>query len=239
MRSFEKSVWWSVGLLLFAGSAAAAQDPPAAVPADSVAPAEAIAPAPGPATVLHGMPQMGFYAAPFSRFGYVRQQLAVYPGMRLGVVLDQSFAIGVSVGLLGNHIALDTVPGKDLSLKYGGLELEALIFPRKVVNGSLRVLGGAGLLSAGPPPLVAPGEAPAADPPGAEGTESAPTPTLASAEKILIVEPGAEVTLNLSSMLRFSVGWSYRLVRGVDSALIGNDDLSGWLGSLTMRIAMY
>ncbi len=227
MRAFQKPVRWGIGLLLLATAPAVAQDPPTAVPADTIAPPSATA------TLLHGMPQMGFYAAPFSRFGHIRQQLAVYPGMRLGVVLDQSFAIGVSAGLLANQVALDTVPGKDLDLKYAGLELEALIGPRKVVNGSLRVLAGAGLLAAGPP---APGAAPVPDP--AEGG-SGSAPALAASEKILIVEPGVDVTLNLSAMLRFSFGWNYRLVRGVDSALISNDDLSGWLGSFTIRIAMY
>jgi len=171
---------------------------------------------------------MGFYAAPFSRFGYVRQQLAVYPGMRLGVVLDQTFAVGISAGLLANQLALDTIPGSDLSLKYGGLELEAIIGARQLVHGSLRVLGGAGLLSAGPP-------LPGADPGTGEGT----TPAVAPSEKILIVEPGAEITLNLSRMLRLGLGWNYRLVRGVDSALISNDELSGWLGSFTLKIAAY
>ena len=52
-------------------------------------------------------------------------------------------------------------------------------------------------------------------------------------------EPGAELTVNVSAMLRLSAGWSYRLVRGVDSALLSNEDLSGWLGSVTIRIAMY
>lgn len=226
MRSFEKSAWWSVGLLLLAHAAAMAQEVPPPVTGDSI-PTQT-----GPATLISGMPAMGIYAAPFSRFGHIRNQLAVYPGMRLGVVLGRSLAVGVSGGILANHVALDTIPGNDMSLKYAGLELEGLIFPQKVINGSLRVLGGAGLLSAGPAP--AGGD-------GGDGGDSggAAAPALAPAEKILLIEPGAELTVNVSAMLRLSAGWSYRLVRGIDSTMLTNDDLSGWLGSFTIRIAMY
>ncbi|MCG8468705.1 MAG: hypothetical protein MJB57_10935 [Gemmatimonadetes bacterium] len=224
MIRFERTVWWSIGLLLLASAPAVAQIPEDAAPADT------IETRPGPATLLSGMPEMGFYAGPFSRFGYVENQLAVYPGMRLGVVLGRTLAIGLSGGLLANHIALDSIPGNDLSLEYGGLELEGIIGSDHLIHGSVRALIGPGLLSAGPAPVDA--EAPA-------GGEAAAEPALAPSELILIFEPAAELTLNVSRMLRFSFGASHRIVRSVDSPHIANDDLSGWLGSFAIKIAAY
>jgi len=229
---FERVPWWSVGLMLLASTPVLGQNPTEGAPADTAVTIES---QPQTATLLHGMPEMGFYAAPFSRFGRIANQLAVYPGMRLGVVLGQTIGIGVSGGLLINHIALDTIPGNDLKLKYGGLELEGIIGARKLVHGSVRVLAGPGLLSAGPPLPAAPG-APGAEAPAGEESAAAPT---APTEMILIIEPAVEVTLNVSRMLRFAFGANYRVVRGVDSSFIGNDDLSGWLGSFTLKIAAY
>jgi hypothetical protein len=198
-----------VALLALAAavSPVVAQDPPPAGP-DTLTRS-------GPATLIRGLPRIGAYAAPFVRFGQIDDQLAVYPGLRVGALLGSSFGIGLSAGLLANEIGLDSIPGKDLALKYGGLEVEVIVGANRIVHPSLRILGGAGLLEAGPL------DRPEGDP-------------LADSEKILIVEPGAELTLNLSTFIRLAFGGSYRWVRGVDSPDITNEDLSGWLGSVAI-----
>ncbi len=231
MIRFERVSWWSIGLLLLAGSPAVAQEP--AGGQAEAAPVDTVEVRPGPATLLSGMPALGFYAGPFSRFGRIRNQLAVYPGMRLGVVLGSTLGIGLSGGLLANHIALDTIPGNDLKLKYAGFEIETIVGARKLVHASIRMLAGPGLLSDGSAPA-----APAADA-GAPAGETASADTGSGTEMILILEPALEVTLNLSRMLRLSVGANYRTVRGIDGTFVTSQDLSGWLGSFAIKIAAY
>ncbi len=243
--------WTVLAVGLAMGVPLAAQASPATpqeVPAPEEGPAPDSLPADPspPRTLIRGASLSGFFLSPNAKVSRVGSRLAVFPGVRLGAILNRTVAVGLGLSLLANDVALTEVPSRDLELYYGGLEVELIAASNSVIHGSLRVLGGGGLLKVSLP--GGDGEAGGADAGDAGGGGAGDggggdgTPSGAPgrpAEKILVVEPAADLTLNLTRMLRLSLGGGYRWTRAVDAAEVGNDDLTGWFAALSLRVGRF
>ena len=50
-----------------------------------------------------------------------------------------------------------------------------------------------------------------------------------------VVEPGLELEVNVTRVLRMAIGGSYRMVRGRDLSTVSDNDLSNWAGNFSLR----
>ena len=56
---------------------------------------------------------------------------------------------------------------------------------------------------------------------------------------ILVVEPGAELEINVTRFLRIGLGGSYRIVENVDITDVSNKSLSGFSGNFSLKFGSF
>ena len=174
-------------------------------------------------TLINGPIESGGFGGPVIKIGSLNGEVAMLVGGRGGWIVNHSFIIGGGgYGLVNNVKA--KVPGpygeRYLNFGYGGLELEYVSEPHRLINFSFQTLIGAGGLSW-------------RDPDVRVGMSNSNDDTF------FIVEPGVNATLNVTTYFRISGGISYRYISGVQSPAAGNPDLSGPSGVLTFRFGKF
>lgn len=121
-----------------------------------------------------------------------------------------SHSIGIGFGATGfiNEFHYEPSLDREVSLAggYGGLYIEPILFPRFPIHLSFPVLFGAGGIS-----YVS-----------KEGSQN--NNLIEDSEAFLLIEPAAELELNLTSFCRFAVGASYRFPTSFDVGLSGTPE---------------
>ena len=178
------------------------------------------APAEPEETLMSGEVTHGGYGGPRVAYGRVAGKDAVFVGGEGGWIVNHQFIIGGGgYGLATQQAA----PGEfaatdDLSFGYGGFMLGYTLFSDKLFHGTLTALVGAGGI-------------------GSHRRGSGDASSLQDA--IFVLEPAATFELNVARFFRTGLAVSYRWVRGVESAGIGNADLSGVMGSLVLKFGKF
>jgi hypothetical protein len=136
---------------------------------------------------------------------------AVLVGGRGGWIIDHRFILGGAGYGLASEIETDTrIDGREVSLQmaYGGLWLEYVLRPRKIIHFSVHALFGNGIA----------------------GLTFADTEKEIDHDHFFVIEPGLTMTLNVARFLRIGTGVCYRHVSGLDLAPLHNKDLAapGW-----------
>jgi hypothetical protein len=174
-------------------------------------------------TLINGPIENGGFGGPVLKIGSFNGETAILVGGRGGWIVNHSFIIGGGgYGLVSNVKAkvLGPFGERYLNFGYGGLELEYVSNPDRLINFSFQTLIGAGGLSWRDDEMKA-------------GLHISDTDTF------FIVEPGVNATLNVTPYFRISGGVSYRFISGVQSAASSNPDLSGPSGVLTFRFGKF
>ncbi len=169
-------------------------------------------------TLVSGDIKHGGFGGPTLRFGQVLGETAVLVGGRGGWLIDQHFVLGGGGMGLSSEIsvpvpALQTLYDK-VFLGYGGVYLQYIFWPEKVVHmtlGSLFASGGVGY-----------------SPIDNDFIQDIST-------SIWVIEPEISAELNITSFMRLLGGVSYRAVTGVDIVGMTNADLSGINGVLMLE----
>ncbi|RMH53747.1 MAG: hypothetical protein D6685_15440 [Bacteroidetes bacterium] len=169
----------------------------------------------------------GVFAAPVVRWTVFDGDAAMLAGGRVGWILHvhprHALVLGGGgYGLVTRHrVAGVTRNGRPMYLTfgYGGLELEYVHRPRRLLHPTVQVLvgaGGVGYREA----LVDGGRTGALEP-------------------FFVVEPGVRVVLNVTPHLRLGLGGGYRFVRGVRLPPLGAADLSRAAGVVSVRVGRF
>jgi len=174
-------------------------------------------------TLINGPIESGGFGGPVVKVGSFNGETAILVGGRGGWIVNHSFIIGGGGYGLVNDVKAK-VPGpygeRYLNFGYGGLELEYVADPERLINYSFQALIGAGGLSWRDQDVQI----------GMRNSDN---------DTFFIVEPGVNATLNVTPYFRISGGVSYRFISGVQSPASTNADLSGPSGVLTFRFGKF
>ncbi len=161
----------------------------------------------------------GGFGAPVIKITQIEGELALLAGVRGGCIINHTLIIGAGGYRLATNIETETPPsiflppypnmGMYMNLAYGGLELEYIIQSDQLLHFSVYTLIGAGAVSLRGQELN--------DVIHSENEYNYP------ADEFFVLEPAVNAELNVTSFIRISAGFSYRLITGS--------------GRITLRIA--
>lgn len=174
-------------------------------------------------TLISGPIESGGFGGPVLKVGSFNGEAAILVGGRGGWIINHSFIIGGGGYGLANNVkakVLGPYGERYLNFGYGGLELEYVSNPDRLINYSFQTLIGAGGL-------------------GWRDEDIHTGMSNSDSDTFFIVEPGINATLNVTPYFRISGGVSYRYVSGVQSPASSNADLSGPSGVLTFRFGKF
>ncbi len=164
-------------------------------------------------TLLDDRFESGGFGGPVVKFSEVADAFAVFAGGRGGWIINHTLVIGGGGYGLANDIDLDGVPflGRDVEFGYGGLELEYINSSDELLHFTIYLLiGGGGL-----------------------------TTNLTDGETVFVLEPAANVEFNITTYFRLNLGAGYRLVAGVDTPELEDNDLSALNGVVTLKFGSF
>jgi hypothetical protein len=170
----------------------------------------------------------GGYGALVIKFSQVSDQFAVLVGARGGWILNHTFSIGLAGYGLVNEIPVRSQAwafNPYLNFGYGGLDLEYILNSNAMVHSSVHLLIGGGAVGRRSANWVDYAY-------GYSGNEWDYHP-------FFVLEPGANLDLNMTSWFRMSFGAAYRIAGPVKSDLASKSDLSGASGMLTFRFGSF
>jgi hypothetical protein len=180
---------------------------------------------------LSGKKSLGFYGAAAIGYSQMEAKDALLIGGRAGLIFNHSTAIGLAgYGFFNNLDDYNLPVGGEawysLAGGYGGLFIEPIVGANKPVHVAFPVLlgmGGVGLIRNV-------GTGTWEDPFDIEMPEN---------DFFFIVEPAAELELNVTSFFRLAANLSYRFTSNVE--LIGKtpDVLQGWNFGLTFKLGKF
>jgi opacity protein-like surface antigen len=148
----------------------------------------------------------GGYGAFSAGYSVIDNKHAVLFGGKFGWLASHSIGIGIGATGFINEFHYEPSLDKDVFLAggYGGLYIEPILMPRSPVHLSFPVLLGAGGISY-------------------VSKESDLNDNLIEdSEAFLLIEPAAELELNLTRYFRFAIGASYRFPTSFNVGLSGS-----------------
>lgn len=170
---------------------------------------------------------VGGFGGPVLKFSRLAGADAVFTGGRGGVILNRRFVVGAGgYGMASENIRtdfrFDDGSRPWLQLGYGGLELEVITQPSRLVHGTFSLLLGGGEAMYN------------------SRTESGSTvSTRKLTSEVFVAEPGAHLELNVTRWFRPGVGIGYRYVNGSDLPGVNDAGLSGAVGTLNFKFGRF
>ncbi len=172
-------------------------------------------------TLVGGRHRNGGFGGPVMKVGTLLDDPVLFLGGRGAWVAGGAFALGGGgYGLVNDNLpAPVTIGGRPtrLEMGYGGLEMEYLHDSWRLAHLSLHTLLGGGAV---------------------RYRDRDRFETLAD-DGFLVMEPGANVNLNVTEFLRLSAGVAYRWTWGVELPGLRDEELSGATGTFTIRFGRY
>jgi hypothetical protein len=165
----------------------------------------------------------GFYGGPVIKFSQVNDNFAVFVGGRGGWIINHTFVIGAAGYGLANSIKGNEIifgEKRRMHFGYGGVELGYINNSDELVHFSVYTLIGAGSVMSQIDDDFFPDY----------NDES---------NAFFVLEPSANVVLNLTSFMRASVGASYRYVNTNEVDGLTASDLSGPSVGLTLKFGKF
>jgi hypothetical protein len=156
----------------------------------------------------------GGFGGPVVKFSEVDGDFAVFVGARGGWIINHTLVLGVGGYGLVNDIEIE--PGLPepwyIEFGYGGVELEYINSSNSLIHFTIYLLIGGGGLSTSLP-----------------GDE----------EAVFVMEPAANIELNVTSYFRLCVGGAYRYVTAIRMPIFDDEDLSGAVGVMTFKFGAF
>ena len=170
-----------------------------------------------------GPRDIGGFGGPLYRVTSVAGETVSLGGGGGAMLINRRFAIGgMGVGGTANVDAiLGGLPVRgEMDFGYGGLTLEVITRPSKLVHATYSVLLGGGGVSVWP-------------------DDRRPRDTSDETETFGVAEPQIGLEMNIVTFLRIGVTGGYRFTFGAEDARLVNDNLSGASGSLVFRFGKF
>ena len=165
-------------------------------------------------TLIKGGIDSGGFGALVFRFSGVNDQFAVFTGARGGWIINHQFIIGLGGYGLSSQICVDEdgrCRTREIDFGYGGLELEYIGSWDRVIHYSLQLLVGGGGV----------------------------TRFNFSSDPVFVLEPVANMEVNITKWFRINAGGGYRFVSGAGSGPVGNSELSAPFGNLELKFGSF
>jgi len=146
-------------------------------------------------------------------------------GMRMGAIADHIFGLGfVGYGIIQTPLYNQTLQ-EDYSLEggYGGIYFEPILFGKMPIHASFPILIGGGGVRYEPSSSV----------------NNSWSSSQSKKSMFFVIEPGAEVELNLFSHLRLALGVHYRQTSDIDLEYREPDALNGLSGSISLKFGTF
>ncbi len=182
-------------------------------------------------TLINKLDAHGFYVSMDMRYAVIKptgaKNDAFNIGGRLTWIANHYLAIGMAGnGIIGSSFQNDVLMKKSLLTGgYGGLIIEPIIFPKKVIHLSIPVLIGGG---------------------GAMLTDSHHSHTqdpeyyfMDDQDNFFIVEPGIEAELNVFKHFRLAAGAYYRFTNGVYLLGVKKNALDGFSAGVSLKFGIF
>jgi len=169
----------------------------------------------------------GGYGAFTIGYSEIENLDAIIIGGRGAWIIGHWFALGFGGAGFFNDIHYDNTLDQNVNLSggYGGLLMEPIILPWFPVHISLPVLFGAGGIA-----YVTGYETDMNDMPPAN---------VEDATSFVILEPGAELEINIVKFFRLSLGASYRFTSVINLYDTSTFPLNGWAGNITLKFGKF
>ena len=165
-------------------------------------------------TLIKGGIDSGGFGALVFRFSGVNDQFAVFTGARGGWIINHQFIIGLGGYGLSSQICVDEdgrCRTREIEFGYGGLEFEYIGSWDRVIHYSLQLLVGGGGV----------------------------TRFNFSSDPVFVLEPVANMEVNITKWFRINAGGGYRFVSGAGSGPVGNSELSAPFGNLELKFGSF
>jgi hypothetical protein len=162
--------------------------------------------------------ESGGFGAPVVRFSEVNDEFAVFVGARGGWIINHVFFLGGGGYGLANDIDLDKIRNpsfRDVEFGYGGLEMGFIGQSDRIVHFTVQLLIGAG------------------------GVTRNDNFVFYDDDAVFVLEPSADVVLNVTTYFRLAAGGGYRMVAGSETPGIDNEDLSAPFASLALKFGRF
>lgn len=172
-------------------------------------------------TLISGDFKSGGFGGPVCKIGSVYQEAAFMMGGRGGWIINHQFVLGGGAYGLVTDIASKEHPDMKMNMGYGGIEIEYIKQPNKLVHFSIMALLGGG---------------------GAGFSERHTTDWNDDYEydTFFIAEPSVHIMLNITEFFRAGLGGSYRFVTSMDTGTeLSNNDLGGPTLVMTIKFGNF
>jgi hypothetical protein len=172
----------------------------------------------------------GFYGAFTNASTSINGEYANLNGLYFGYFINQRLMIGIGGAATNNGLrvpeAHKTIPGADLRYQYGhfGLMTEYVMNSNKKVHFAFNLLSGAGFT---------------AQCLERDRDERRYKDYSHDTNFFVVLEPGAQVEVNLTKWMRVSPGISYRQTIGSDAKGLSDSDLSNVSGNVTLKFGKF
>ncbi len=163
----------------------------------------------------------GGYGGPLFRIGIVKGKVVAFTGGRGAWIINHRFAIGGGGYSMMSSVKTDGLsPGGDplyLKMETGGFELEYINDSDKLLHWTVHLTLGGGAVR-----LI----------------ERSPDKEIYS-DHMYLVEPSANLDMNITEWFRLGAQASYRLVMGLDLPVVTNGDVSGPTIGLILKFGSF
>ncbi|MFL5345057.1 MAG: hypothetical protein ACJ8AT_09695 [Hyalangium sp.] len=181
---------------------------------------------PGMETLISGQATQGAYGAPVLMYSRVMDRDALFLGGQGGWIANHQFVIGAAGYFMATRIPAPPGVvnlGEDLRLEfgYGGLWLEYIFLPDKIVHASLGTLLGGGVTNY------------------VRLHYSSHEDRTRESDVVLVAAPVLAVELNITRTIRLSVGAGYRYVGSVDLTGMHSQDANSFTGSVLVKFGRF
>ncbi len=159
----------------------------------------------------------GFFVGPVAKFTQVNGESGFVAGGRGAWIINGNYMLGLGAYGLTHNIKANRVSSgvrPDMTMKYGGVELEYVIDPEGLIHFSVYTLLGMGSVEF--------------DYANVDGDDN-----------FFVVEPAVNVLVNLTTFSRIGLGVGYRIASGVDLDGLEDSDLGGFAATLTLKLGVF
>jgi hypothetical protein len=171
-------------------------------------------------TLIGGDIESGGYGALVVRYGEVKGTDGVFVGGQGGWIINHSLVLGAGGYGLANDIGVGDCDCLALGVGYGGLLVEYIIAPRKLVHLSVQaIIGGGGVTY--------------------YDRRFECDYSVYDGDAFFVLEPAASLMLNLHRFVRVGIGGAYRYVDGVRYDDLTDSDLSGFSAQFTAKFGSF
>lgn len=172
-------------------------------------------------TLIGGNIESGGFGGPVVKVGNVYDETAVIIGGRGGWIINHQYILGGGVYGLVTEIPSRLIPDLEMTMGYGGIEIEYIRRPNKLTHLSFIILLGGGGVGFSEP-----------------GTDTDENEY--EYKSFYMAEPSVQLMLNVTQFFRAGIGGSYRFVKGVTgSGELSNDDIGGPTFVITFKFGTF